>query len=45
MNDRVEIWSAEAWKKQMEVDSADFASLAQTVLGNKDGAAADGEPS
>ena len=44
MNDRVEIWSAEAWKKQMEVDSADFASLAQTVLGNKNGGDAEPAP-
>lgn len=40
MNDRVEIWSAAEWKKQMEVDPADFASLAQTVLGNKGGESA-----
>lgn len=44
MNDRVEIWSAEAWKKQMEVDSGDFASLAQTVLGNKNGGDAETAP-
>lgn len=44
MNDRVEVWSAEEWKKQMEVDSSDFASLAQSVLGNKDAQSGEAMP-
>lgn len=34
VNDRVEIWSKEQWKSQMEIDPAEFAKLAQATLGN-----------
>lgn len=44
MNDRIEVWSAEQWKLQMEVDPAEFATLAQAVLGNKNGGDAESAP-
>lgn len=44
MNDRVEVWSAEQWKAQMEVDPGEFSTLAQAVLGNENGGSANLAP-
>ena len=33
VNDRVEVWSLKQWEAQMDIDPAEFASLAQKTLG------------
>ncbi|MFQ5446902.1 MAG: division/cell wall cluster transcriptional repressor MraZ [Saprospiraceae bacterium] len=35
VNDRIEIWSADAWDAQLNEEPDNFANIAQAVMGNK----------